>query len=385
MWNDRSSTHWSEPHQPSEQELVNLDIVARQAADLIERKQAEDRTRTDLQAMTRLHDLGVQFVRPGAHLPLILQQVVEAAISFTGADKGNLQLFDRETQALSIAAQRGFEDPFLAFFSSVDGDGAATCGKALHSGQRVLIDDVTASPVFAGQPALQVLLDAGVRAVQSTPLLSSNSVVLGMISIHFSQPHRVGDRDQRLMDLLARQTADFLERKEAEEALKEANRRKDEFLATLAHELRNPLAPIRNGLQLMKLARDYIGRIDITRAMIERQLQQMVRLIDDLMDISRITRGKVELRKERTDLGKIVQQSVETSFPLIEAGKHELCIEVPSESILVEADATRLAQVVSNLLNNAAKYTPAGGRISVRLERRGEEAVVSVHDTGIGN
>ncbi|HKS41023.1 MAG TPA: ATP-binding protein, partial [Blastocatellia bacterium] len=166
--------------------------------------------------------------------------------------------------------------------------------------------------------------------------------------------------------------------------LKENDRRKDEFLATLAHELRNPLAPIRNSLQIMKLADDNRNAVEQARETMERQLQQMVRLIDDLLDLSRISRGTIELRKQRGDLAAVVQNAIETSRPVIEQSGHLLMTSIPAEPIFVDADVTRLAQVFANLLNNAAKYTEKGGRIWLAVERAGNEVVVSVKDTGVG-
>jgi PAS domain S-box-containing protein len=177
---------------------------------------------------------------------------------------------------------------------------------------------------------------------------------------------------------------DVTKRKLAEDALKEADRRKDEFLATLAHELRNPLAPIRNGLQVLRLGGATGEMADDARRMMERQLAQMVHLIDDLLDLSRISRGKIVLRKEQVDLAKAVQQAVETSRPLIEQAGHELMIDVPTVPVYVDADLTRLAQVFANLLNNAAKYTEYGGRVQLSVRRRGSDAVVSVRDNGLG-
>jgi signal transduction histidine kinase len=169
------------------------------------------------------------------------------------------------------------------------------------------------------------------------------------------------------------------------ETLREADRRKDEFLATLAHELRNPLAPIRNGLQILRLGRGNHQAEEQARAMIERQVQQMVRLIDDLLDLSRISRGKIELRRERIDLAAAVQSAVETSRPLIEQSGHALTLSLPSEPVFVDADLTRLAQVFANLLNNAAKYTQrGGGDIRLAVEPLGREVAVSVRDNGIG-
>ena len=166
--------------------------------------------------------------------------------------------------------------------------------------------------------------------------------------------------------------------------LSEADHRKDEFLATLAHELRNPLAPIRNGLQLMKQAGGQKEPLEQARAMMERQLAQMVRLVDDLMDVSRIRLGKLELRKERLPLATVLSSAVETSRPLIEHMGQELTFTPPNLSVLVDADMTRLAQVFLNLLNNAAKYSERGGRIQVHVELEEHDVLVAVRDTGIG-
>jgi len=166
--------------------------------------------------------------------------------------------------------------------------------------------------------------------------------------------------------------------------LREANRRKDEFLATLAHELRNPLAPLRNGLQVMKLSGNDVKAVETSRVMMERQIEAMVRLIDDLMDVNRISRGKIELRRQPVDVAQVVRAAVETSAPLIEAGRHTLTLDLPRAPLVVDADETRLAQVVSNLLNNAAKYTEPGGRIRLAAARDNGRAVISVKDTGVG-
>lgn len=199
----------------------------------------------------------------------------------------------------------------------------------------------------------------------------------------------------RLGDAMSRKVAilfnDITPRKKAEQErerlvgqLREQDVRKDEFLATLAHELRNPLAPIRNGLQLMKLARNDGEAVEQSRAMMERQLGHMVRLIDDLLDLSRVSRGNLELKKERVELSAVVRNAVETSRPLIEQMGHDLSLAVPPDPIYVDGDMTRLAQVVSNLLNNAAKYTERGGRIRLSAERQGSDAVVTVEDNGVG-
>ena len=166
--------------------------------------------------------------------------------------------------------------------------------------------------------------------------------------------------------------------------LSEADRRKTEFLAVLAHELRNPLAPIQHGLQLIRTQAGNSETLDKVRNMLDRQVNQMVRLVNDLLDVARITSGKVELRKRRAEIGELVRVAVETSMPLIEASGHRFSINVPNESMLVYVDPERISQVISNLLNNAAKYTPPGGLIALDVSHDVSNVTVSVTDNGVG-
>jgi PAS domain S-box-containing protein len=186
---------------------------------------------------------------------------------------------------------------------------------------------------------------------------------------------------------LATVSRDITLKRRAEEALREADRRKDEFLATLAHELRNPLAPIRAATYVLRRdARSAEPGDRDTRllSMIDRQSEHLVRLVDDLLEVSRITRGKIELRKQRVDLNAILRHAVETAEPTISAGRHRLDLRLLQQGAPVDADPVRLAQVFTNLLNNAAKYTENGGRIDVVAELSGDEAVVTVRDSGVG-
>jgi len=186
------------------------------------------------------------------------------------------------------------------------------------------------------------------------------------------------------VEAVAGTTRDITERKLMEGSLLDADRRKDEFLATLAHELRNPLAPIRNAVQLLKTGSPSGDTLRMAREIIDRQIGHMVRLVDDLLDVSRITIGQVNLRNERVSLRRVLDDALEAAAPAIEAGNHRLVIDLPDASPQIEGDATRLSQVFQNLLDNAAKYTPSGGTITLRAEQRGSEVWISVCDTGIG-
>ena len=176
---------------------------------------------------------------------------------------------------------------------------------------------------------------------------------------------------------------DVHDRVETREALREADRRKDEFLATLAHELRNPLAPIRNALHLLARPGAQAQAAGL-HAMLERQVSHMVRLVDDLMEVSRISRGAIELRREPLDLADVLRTAAETCQPLIERGRHRFEMHLPGEPLPVDGDAVRLAQVMTNLLGNAARYTDDGGRIELVARRDGDDALVTVRDSGIG-
>jgi len=179
-------------------------------------------------------------------------------------------------------------------------------------------------------------------------------------------------------------TRDVTDHKRAEDALKDADRRKDEFLAMLAHELRNPLAPIRHSLHILRMSAGSDPASGRVGEMMERQVNYMVRLVDDLMEVSRITRGMIELRKEPLTVAAVVRSAIETSRPLIEAGHHRLEVRMPVEPLALEGDPIRLTQVIANLLNNAAKYTDEGGHILLSARAEDQAAVIRVRDNGAG-
>jgi signal transduction histidine kinase len=254
----------------------------------------------------------------------------------------------------------------------------------LAVGQRVIVPDVESCEFVAKSDDLQTYRRLGIRAVQTTPLIARGGRLLGMMSTHWRLPHEPAERDLRLLDVLARLAADLIERKQTEEALRDADRKKDEFLAMLSHELRSPLAPMLNALQIFKAKSPLDAEMEMARGVLDRQIQVMARLLEDLLDVSRFSQNKLELRKELVELSSVMEAALETSRPCIEAGDHTLTITLPPEPIRLNADPVRLAQVFANLLTNAAKYTENGGRIWLTAERQGDKLVVRVKDNGIG-
>jgi signal transduction histidine kinase len=200
----------------------------------------------------------------------------------------------------------------------------------------------------------------------------------------------IADDDGRVV-AASKIARDITERRRMEDSLRQlagdlaaADRQKNEFLATLAHELRNPLAPLSNMLEVLKRTDGDARTRALAVTTMERQLRQMVRLVDDLLDLNRITHNRLELRKEFTDLGAVLEQAVDAARPLADAAGHALTVIVPPAPIQLSADAVRLAQVFGNLLNNACKYSEPGGQITIRMEQVGHDAVVTVTDTGEG-
>jgi PAS domain S-box-containing protein len=231
-------------------------------------------------------------------------------------------------------------------------------------------------------------------------LRTARQIALGPTSPTYRHQYRVRHRDGRLVyvwdqgvvvrnhsGVIVRfvgNVVDVTEQKRAEQALADANRRKDEFLSMLAHELRNPLAPIRNAVALLRLQDAQYASLRPVRELIDRNVGQLVRLVDDLLDVSRINHGKIRVEREPLDLRTVVAQAVEMSMPLIESRSHRLSVSVTDEPLRVSGDLTRLTQVVANLLNNAAKYTEDGGQIWIAMVREHDDAVVRIRDTGVG-
>ncbi|HET6628720.1 MAG TPA: ATP-binding protein [Woeseiaceae bacterium] len=362
------STHWSEPHAPSENELRSLDVLARQAADLIERMRHEDAlqesNRRKDESLAKLTEARKEAELQKQHLVSLFAQTPTPIAILRGekhvvefANAHCLQLWSRRRddvidKPIVEALPELRDQPFPDLLERVRRTGEPYVGK-----------EAPAALDLNGDGKLQ---DVFLNFVYA-PLRNVRNEIDGVLVIAFDVTDEILARD-RMGELRA----------EAEVA----NRAKDEFLAMLGHELRNPLAPILTALQLMRLRGG--EEVSKERAIIERQAGQLVRLIDDLLDVSRITRGKVKLKKERVEIAEVAAKAIETAGPLLEQRAHELTVNLPRQGLMIEGDIARLTQVVGNLLTNAAKYTEQGGRVSIIGESTDDTIILRIRDSGIG-
>jgi CheY-like chemotaxis protein len=304
--------------------------------------------------------------------------VLARAVPALGGSGGTLlRLSDDGERLQPVAGDQGAEDPPSAEIS-------------LHADLPAAEVARTGGPLFlehAGElgarfPSVAApMARAGVQALAVLPLVSQGKL-LGVLCASFGEPCPFDQDERRLMLTMANLCAQALERARLYGETERASRAKDEFLAMLGHELRNPLAPMATALQLMRLRRE--SGESRERAVIERQLQHLARLVDDLLDVSRITRGKIELRRRPLELGTVLTRALEVAAPLFEQQRHELALSVPRNGLVVNADEPRLTQVIANLLTNAAKYTPPEGKVEVSAFAEGEDVVLTVRDSGIG-
>ena len=380
---------WFQPYPtPLFDESGNLIGGINMLVDITERKTAEAQIQSDADALTKLNELSsrlwaMRSLREG------LDEMLAATIEMLGADFGNIQLLNVNRGVLTMEAQRGFEQEFLDFFREVSASDDSACGRALCSGERIIIEDVEMDPPFA--PMLHIIRTAGYRAVVSTPLIGRGGKPLGMISTHFRSVHRPSEPELRRLNLYARQASDFIERcradedlKQAREAAETANRVKDEFLATVSHELRTPLNAIIGWTHL--LTRGKLDEETSSRGLetIARNAAAQNQLISDLLDVSRIISGQMRFENGAVDLARVIEAAKETVRPAADARGIVLHLELEQSAGLVSGDSMRLQQIVWNLLSNAVKFTPKGGQVTVRLKREYSSVVVVVNDTGEG-
>ena len=345
---------------------------------------AEKRVRASEERLRRLQRVTAalsEAATPQEVAAVVLDQSMQA-LDATG---GAVYVLAEDRLALALLDQRNH--PELAEFRRLPLDMASPLTDAVRVRRAAFFESADACAALY-PPLADAIRSGDFEASVALPL-QTRGVVLGVLGIRFTERRAFDAGDRALMLTLSELCAQALERalllaaeSKARADAESANRSKDEFLAMLGHELRNPLAPIVTALSLMTLKGADTHRKE--RTVIERQVTHLVRLVDDLLDVSRITQGKVELKRERIELAEAVARGIELSSPLLEQRRQHLSLSVPERGLAVHGDVTRLAQVVSNLVTNAAKYTPPEGHITVTASRQGERIVLSVRDDGMG-
>jgi PAS domain S-box-containing protein len=340
------------------------------ARDITARKRPEERLRLLWEAAAIM----LSTENPGAMVQKLFAQVHQ----HLGVDCYFNYIVNAAGDALQLISYAGIRDAMARSIERLE-FGAEICGTAALHRRPAIATHIQQSD----DPKLHLIKSLGIRAYVCSPLLAENSLI-GTLAFASHIKDSFDPEEVAFFETLCHYITISYERLQLVERLREADHRKNEFLATLAHELRNPLAPMRNSLQLLRLANGDGELIDQSCEILERQVAQMVRLVDDLLDVARITRGKLDLRRETVDLASVISNAVETSNPFIEQMGHQLTVTLPPETVHLNADPVRISQIYSNLLNNAAKYTKSGGHIWLTAEYQGSEAVVTVRDTGIG-
>ena len=366
-----------------------VEAVAGTTRDVTERKQTEDEVAALLNQEKRraalLSKVAEASSKIGANLSVdcIMRILVDEARAIIGVHQATASLSaDNCTKVMHTVSLSDKYAEFRGYDAQADGSGIYSEVCRSNRPLRFTQQELENHPAWKGfgphagdHPPL--------RGWLAVPLVGHGGNNLGLIQVSDKDEGEFTDEDEAVLTHLAAIAAVGLENARLYDSLREQDKRKDEFLATLAHELRNPLAPLRTGLDLLtiQMREEPAARIG---AMMERQLTHLVRLVDDLMDVSRLSRGKLELKQERLPLRRILEAALETSRPLIEAGRHSLALSAPEFPLYVDGDLTRLAQCLGNLLNNAAKYTPSGGTIRLSAQQAGTQVAISVADNGIG-
>lgn len=379
------STHWSTPHQPSDGDLRLFDILARQTADLIERNRAEDSLRgqqrilemvaTSAPLLDTLNELMrlLETQEPGARFGILI--VTDDGQHFRRGSGPSLpELYHETLVGVPIAP------PYLG-----------SCGEAAHRGESVVVLDVRSDTRYAAEWR-ELMLSCGFLAGSWTPVCGSNGRALASLAIYYDHPCDPTPANPQLIETGTQLAAIAIERAQAEAAqirsrqvLEAADRQKDEFLAMLAHELRNPLAPIGNASEVLSRIVGEDARAQLAVGMIKRQTAQLTRLVDDLLDVSRITQGRIQLRRRPIDLAHVIAQAVETVEPQLREKQHKISVTTSgSQPLYVHGDSVRLVQSIGNVLANAVKYTDPGGEIWVCTHVENESVVIEIADTGAG-
>lgn len=325
----------------------------------------------------------LELVVKGAPLADVLAYLVRVVEQQFGDGVIASILFLDDDGKLRIGAAPSLPDDYLRAIDGIVAQPAlGTCSAAAATGRPVITPDIATDAAWA--PLKHLPLGLGLVAAWSQPIVNGTGRVLGTFGTYFRERREPSPTERRAVEILSHTAALAIERARTEEAIHTAARRKDEFIATLSHELRNPLAPLRTALQLLGLSADNPATVARLQGKMVRQVDQLVRLVDDLLETSRITRGDLRLRLERVDAATLIRNAVETAEPLMLAASHQLEVELPPDALQVTGDPVRLSQILTNLLNNAAKYTEPGGRIMIGARPVGGSVEFFVRDNGVG-
>jgi PAS domain S-box-containing protein len=361
--------------------LIGSSLIGR---DISERKRIERALHKRLRQLDLLSQAGQALIMAEPGVTPMQHELFDRVRLAVGGEMF-LSYMSDGPDSLRLVSAYGLSEELRAALSLVPIDDSLS-GLAAVRRAPLLIENFQASEL----PQARLLQVEGVRSFAAFPLLARGEV-LGVAAFATTTRERFREGDLQVIQTVCDQVSAMLERGRLlnelharEDSLRAADRRKDDFIATLAHELRNPLAPIRNALGILRRSALPDPQLAWCRDVIERQITQMTHLLEDLLDVSRVTRNKIDLRRERVELQRVIEDAVETTRPLIDAQRHRLLLDLPAEPIVIFGDMTRLTQVVGNLLNNAAKYTDVGGEIALRVTLDGDNAVISVRDNGIG-
>lgn len=378
LWPD-GSTHWIKAR--GRVLCDGSDQVARiigTTLDITERKQAE--------ALLAGQKRVLEMLATGVPLAEVLATLIRVIEAQSEGLLGSILIRQPDSNRFSMGVAPSLPESYTQALrqAPISPPYLSPCGRASHLGETITIADIATDQRWSKEWR-DLALGLSLRTCYSSSIFASDSKVLGSFGMYYRDrrdPPRLPN--SQLLETATYLAGIAIERRQAEEALREADRRKDEFLAMLAHELRNPLAPIFNAAQLLQIAEGDGEVIRTASEMIERQIGLVVRLVDDLLDVSRVTRGKIELRRESIELASAIDQAVESTRLLVQSLGHELTVTLPPQPVYLRGDLMRLAQVIGNLLSNACKFTPKGGHIWLTVERQEKQAVIRVRDTGIG-
>ncbi len=345
--------------------------------DITDRKSVENALQWSVRRNELLSNTAARLLQSSDAQGVVTELCAEV-MRFLGCDVFFNFVLDEHTNRLRLNACAGVGESQAAEIEWLD-FGVAICGCVARDRERIIAEHISCH----ADVRTALVSSYGIEAYCCHPLMSQGKLI-GTLSFGSKTRSAFTLDEVEVMQAVSHLVAMAMERLKMEQALRDAARRKDEFLATLAHELRNPLAPIRTGLQLLRQIDGRDPEAPRVQEIMGRQVDHIVRLVDDLMEVSRIRSGKIELKMGPVDIATIIRQAVEASQPFLDASRIDLAIRAPEQPLHVEGDPVRLTQVVCNLLNNAAKYTEAGGRVEVEAHASGGQAVVSVADTGVG-